>query len=155
MQDSNSCDGIIITDIKGVIQWVTPAFHKLTGYSSEESIGTSLKFLNSGVHNKEFFKTMWNQIKNFVAIKQDISERKRLEEISRTEKKRMETELDVARDIQMSMLKKNSQVLKNQNDVDVFAKIIPAREVGGDFYDYFWLDEERLCFFIGDVSGKG
>ena len=98
---------------------------------------------------------MWNQIKNFVAIKQDISERKRLEEISRTEKKRMETELDVARDIQMSMLKKNSQVLKNQNDVDVFAKIIPAREVGGDFYDYFWLDEERLCFFIGDVSGKG
>jgi len=96
-----------------------------------------------------------NEIKSFVAIKQDISERKRLEEISSREKKRMETELDVARDIQMNLLRKNITDSSPHEDIDIYAYLIPAREVGGDFYDYFWLDDENLCFFIGDVSGKG
>lgn len=186
-----AANGIIITDTKGVIQWVNPGFTKLTGYTAEESVGSMLKKLNSGHHDKAYFQNLWetilsgnvwhneivnrrkdgslyteemtitpvkdgkNIISHFVAIKQDISERKRLEEISRQEKDRMKTELDVARNIQMSLLRHNFPAFPGRKDVDLYARLIPAREVGGDFYDFFWIDDENLCFLVGDVSGKG
>ena len=43
----------------------------------------------------------------------------------------------------------------DRSDFDIFATIEPAKEVGGDLYDFFFLDEEHLCFAVGDVSGKG
>jgi sigma-B regulation protein RsbU (phosphoserine phosphatase) len=43
----------------------------------------------------------------------------------------------------------------DRDEFSIYAALEPAREVGGDFYDYYFLDEERLCFCIGDVSGKG
>jgi sigma-B regulation protein RsbU (phosphoserine phosphatase) len=70
-------------------------------------------------------------------------------------KERMEGELNIGRDIQMSMLPLDFPPYPHRNEFTVFASLYPAREVGGDFYDFFLIDEDRFCFCIGDVSGKG
>ncbi len=67
-------------------------------------------------------------------------------------RERMESELSIARKIQMEIL---PQKCPQHNQYEIFAQIRPAREVGGDFYDFFMLDDSRLCFLVGDVSGKG
>ena len=70
------------------------------------------------------------------------------------EKGRMESELHIARNIQMSMVPKKFPAFPDRTDIDIFAQLTPAREVGGDLYD-FYVRDEKLFFCIGDVSGKG
>lgn len=67
---------------------------------------------------------------------------------------RMAGELQVATGIQMSMVPKTFPPFPERHDLDMFATIIPAKEVGGDLYDFF-IRDEKLFFCIGDVSGKG
>jgi serine phosphatase RsbU (regulator of sigma subunit)/HAMP domain-containing protein len=71
------------------------------------------------------------------------------------EKERFASELRVAHEIQMSFLKKIFPPYPNRSDICLFATLEPAREVGGDLYDFALLDESRLVFYIGDVSDKG
>ena len=68
-----------------------------------------------------------------------------------TAKERIESELRIARDIQMSMV---PHEFPQRPDLDLYASMTPAREVGGDLYEYL-LDDDRLYFCVGDVSGKG
>jgi len=70
-------------------------------------------------------------------------------------KERMESELRIGREIQMSMLPLMLPPFPDRKEFSIFAALQPAREVGGDFYDFFFIDENQLCFCIGDVSGKG
>ena len=70
------------------------------------------------------------------------------------EKGRIEGELHIARNIQMSMIPKKYPAFPDRTDIDIFAQLTPAREVGGDLYDYH-IRDEKLFFCIGDVSGKG
>jgi sigma-B regulation protein RsbU (phosphoserine phosphatase) len=70
-------------------------------------------------------------------------------------KERIESELKIARDIQMSMVPKTFPPFPNRPEFELYATLVPAREVGGDFYDFFFIDDYHLCFVIGDVSGKG
>jgi phosphoserine phosphatase RsbU/P len=74
---------------------------------------------------------------------------------SYVEKQRMEETLKLAHEIQMSMLPKRFPPFPHRTEFDLYAVIEPAREVGGDFYDFLLLDEDHLGFAIGDVSGKG
>jgi len=71
------------------------------------------------------------------------------------EKQRIEESLKLAADIQMGMLPSTFPAFPERKDFDLYADIIPAKEVGGDFYDFFLIDKKHLCFVIGDVSGKG
>jgi len=64
---------------------------------------------------------------------------------------KMESELKIGRDIQMSMIPKP---LPDRDDLDIAATIVPAKQVGGDLYDYY-IRDQKLVFCIGDVSGKG
>ena len=77
----------------------------------------------------------------------------RLREVSE-KKNRIENELHVAREIQLSMIPKVFPPYPDRSDIDIAASIIPAKEVGGDLYD-FYIHDEKLYFCIGDVSGKG
>lgn len=70
------------------------------------------------------------------------------------EKERIGSELRIARSIQESMLPKTFPPYPDRKDVDIFASLVPAKEVGGDLYD-FHIRDEKLFFCIGDVSGKG
>ena len=64
-------------------------------------------------------------------------------------------ELDVARRIQQSIVPRRFPPFPHRADVGIHASMQPARSVGGDFYDYFFIDDHRLAFAIGDVTGKG
>jgi sigma-B regulation protein RsbU (phosphoserine phosphatase) len=70
-------------------------------------------------------------------------------------KELIESELSVAREIQMSIVPKIFPPFPDRPELDIFAALEPAKEVGGDLYDFFLLDADHLCFTVGDVSGKG
>jgi phosphoserine phosphatase RsbU/P len=70
-------------------------------------------------------------------------------------KERIESELQIAHEIQMSMVPKIFPPFPERSEFDIFATLVPAKEVGGDLYDFFFIDDDHLCFAVGDVSGKG
>jgi len=80
-----------------------------------------------------------------------------IETLRRTtaEKERIERDLHVANKIQTSMLPRIFPPFPDIDTLDLYATMEPAKEVGGDFYDFFLIDDNHLCFSIGDVSGKG
>lgn len=70
-------------------------------------------------------------------------------------KEKIESELRIAREIQMGMIPKIFPPFPNVKQIDLYAMLEPAKEVGGDLYDFFMIDAKNMCFAIGDVSGKG
>ena len=71
------------------------------------------------------------------------------------EQDRLRTELSVARDIQASMLPRRFPAFPQKTEIDLYASMTPAKEVAGDFYDFFMLDDDHIALIIADVSGKG
>ena len=71
------------------------------------------------------------------------------------EKEKIQSELRIAHDIQMSMIPKQFPAFPDCEEIEIYAFIEPAKEVGGDLYDFFFIDQDHLCFLIGDVSDKG
>ena len=71
------------------------------------------------------------------------------------EKERVSTELALATRIQSNFLPKTFPPFPDRHEFDLYASMTPAREVGGDLYDFFLIDDDHLCLVIGDVSGKG
>ncbi len=71
------------------------------------------------------------------------------------EKERIHTELSLATAIQTSLLPHVFPPFPSRKEFDIYATTKPAREVGGDFYDFFFIDEDHLCIIMADVSGKG
>ena len=61
----------------------------------------------------------------------------------------------MATDIQASLLPRLFPAFPERPEFDIYASMDPAKEVGGDFYDFFFIDDIHLCFLIADVSGKG
>ena len=82
-------------------------------------------------------------------------EKKRLRDEIAAHLERMESDLESARELQLDMLPTDFEKLTMAQRLEIFAMMEPAREVGGDLYDFFKLNDGTLCFFIGDVSGKG
>ena len=76
-------------------------------------------------------------------------------EIIKKHKERMEEELNIGREIQMSMIPLTFPAFPERREFVVHASLAPAREVGGDFYDFFFIDDDHFCVVVGDVAGKG
>ena len=71
------------------------------------------------------------------------------------EKERIGTELTLASTIQADSIPNRFPAFPDRTDFDIYASMTPAKEVGGDFYNFFLIDDDHLAFVIGDVSGKG
>ena len=71
------------------------------------------------------------------------------------EKARIGTELDIATKIQEATIPRNFSDFDNRPQFEIYGDCKPAKEVGGDFYDFFLLDDDHLCLVMADVSGKG
>ncbi len=71
------------------------------------------------------------------------------------EKQRINTELNLATRIQIAMLPNTFPAFPDRPEFDIYASMDPAKEVGGDFYDFFLVDDDHLCMVMADVSGKG
>lgn len=77
------------------------------------------------------------------------------ERVTRAQKDRMEGELNVAREIQHGIVPSIFPPFPEREEFDLHASLEPAREVGGDLYDFFLFDDDHLCLALGDVAGKG
>ena len=71
------------------------------------------------------------------------------------ERERIDSELSIARSIQESSLPNIFPPFPDKKEFDIYASMQPAKQVGGDFYDFFFIDDENFMFLIADVSGKG
>lgn len=91
------------------------------------------------------FNRMMDEIENYITNLARVT----------AEKERISAELDVAKQIQASMLPSIFPPFPDRDEFDVYASMVPAKEVGGDFYDFFMVDEDHLAVVIADVSGKG
>lgn len=91
------------------------------------------------------FTTMTEKLKVYI---QNLSE-------TTAAKERIESELKIANSIQSSMLPRIFPPFPDRKEINIFATMEPAKEVGGDFYDFFFIDQNRICLCIADVSGKG
>ncbi len=91
------------------------------------------------------FKKMQLELNNYI---EDLK-------ITTSEKEKIESELRIAHQIQMGMIPKIFPPFPDRSDLDLHAFLEPAKEVGGDLYDFFFVDESKLIFTVGDVAGKG
>ena len=91
-------------------------------------------------------------IRMYILRKTRILEEKNKEAVK---KERLNTELKMAGEIQENVLPHVFPPFPDRNEFDIYASMDPAREVGGDFYDFFMIDDDHLCLVMADVSGKG
>ncbi len=84
-----------------------------------------------------------------------VLEKKRLRDLVTEQLKALERELGAARQLQMGMVPTDYPPCTPERPVDIHALIEPAKQVGGDLYDFFYLGEDHFCFCVGDASGKG
>jgi sigma-B regulation protein RsbU (phosphoserine phosphatase) len=93
----------------------------------------------------EAFNSMTTSLKNYM---EDLK-------VTTAEKEKIESDLRIASRIQQDMLPKVFPPFGNKKAVNLFASMKAAKEVGGDFFDFFYIDDKKFCFIIADVSGKG
>jgi len=127
---------------------ITQPLKELTTLTQEISMGHFEKRIELPKAKDEIYylarsvNRMQDSIKNYINDLKDAT----------IKEERIESELNIAKSIQMSML---PQVLEDDPYISISATLKPAKAVGGDFYDFFYIDEHQLCFVIADVSGKG
>ena len=142
----------IIVYIFFVRKMVTKPVGKLTAFTQE--ITKTSKFENQHIDIKtgdeiqslsESFNFMLAELENYIANLSKVT----------AEKERIGAELDIAKHIQASMLPCIFPAFPERKEIDIYATMEPAKEVGGDFYDFFMVDDTHLAIVMADVSGKG
>lgn len=129
-----------------------PATVIVSAYGDMPNIRTAmnrgaLDFLTKPIDFHDFEVTVQKSLAQIRQLRAAMTEHDRLIALER--------DLAIAADIQRSFLPRSDEIKAERGALAVQAAMFPALAVGGDFYDYFWLDENRLGVVIGDVSGKG
>jgi len=95
------------------------------------------------------------RVKTHLTLKRNMEELQKALKTIESYKDKREDELNVGRKIQMNMVPSDFPAFPGHDEFNVYAALHPAREFGGNFYDFFFIGEDRFCFCIGHVSGKG
>jgi sigma-B regulation protein RsbU (phosphoserine phosphatase) len=124
----------------------------VSAYGDMDNIRTAMNrgafdFLTKPVNFEDLEITIIKTLEEIVLIRRSLEEHDQLVSIHK--------DLNVAREIQQAILPKVFPPFPLQHNFDIYASMVAAKEVGGDFFDYFLIDQDRLGFVIGDVSGKG
>jgi phosphoserine phosphatase RsbU/P len=124
----------------------------VSAYGDMENIRTAMNrgaydFITKPIDLKDLEITIEKSLKEIEEYKSALS--------AQTKLIALQQELDIANVIQTSILQKTFPPFPDRKDFDIYAKMIPAKDVGGDLYDFFFIDKYRLGIVIGDVSGKG
>lgn len=117
-------------------------------YDDVERLENNLNSITVKNEIKSLSESLIDMEKNLVDYGEELIE-------VTSEKERYETELKLAHDIQNSMIPTDFENFNENKGFDIWGSMEAAREVGGDFYDYFQINEDNIGFVIGDVSGKG
>ena len=114
----------------------------------ETELSTKLDKINTGDEIELMSKSIYKMQSDIVNYIENLT-------VVTTEKERIGVELSVAKNIQSSMLPCIFPAFPDKNEFDIHASMAPAKEVGGDFYDFFLVGDNHLALVIADVSGKG
>ncbi len=124
----------------------------VSAYSDMQNIRVAMNrgaydFVTKPINFEDLEATIIKVLKEIEALK--------LAALTREKLARIQQELNVAAEVQQSILPRNFSIVPEGSNIEIFAEMIPAKDVGGDFYDFFIIDDNRIAFAIGDVSGKG
>jgi PAS domain S-box-containing protein len=175
-----TADSIIITDTKGVIEYVNPAFELTTGYTRDEVLGHTPSILKSGVHGPEFYSHLWSTLSAGKVFFATIANRKKCGEIyfaeqtitpmrdstgtithyvsvvkDVTEQRKLqeqEAQMQLARAVQQRFYQMPPPKIPGY---DIAGASFPADATGGDYFDFVPLPRGRIGISVGDVSGHG
>lgn len=174
-----AADSMVITNRKGIIEYVNPIFETMTGYKKEEAVGQTPRILKSGKYDQSFYKNLWRTLLNGNPYKGEMINKKKngeyfwvqntitpikdnnkkiinfvsvIKDITEIkEKKEQEIRLQIAKEIQQRLLSSDISI----PGFDIVGKNFPADETGGDYFDIILTPEGNLWLTITDVSNHG
>src|ERR1700677_4878365 len=172
-------DSVILTDTRGVIQYVNPAFEATSGYDRDEALGKTPRILKSGRHDAEFYRQMWAQLTQGLPFNGMVINRKKTGELywaqqtitsmrdksgrlthfvsvsqditELRQKQEQEFQLQLARDVQQRFYAAAPVV----PGFDIAGSAHPADETGGDYFDFIFMDDGSLLIAVADAKGHG
>lgn len=174
-----TADTVVITDSRGLIEFVNPAFETTTGYTADEAIGKTPRILKSGLHDAEFYAGMWSNLRSGAPFVGEIVNRTKSGRLYKAQQTitplkddtgevthfvsvlKDVTELRQAqeREIYMALAQEVQQRYYRRPasppGFEIAAVAQPAHLTGGDYFDVLRQDDGRLCLVIGDVVGHG
>ncbi len=179
MAVEQTADSVVVTSIKGDIEYVNTAFEVTTGYNREEALGRKPSILKSGYHNEDFYQSLWGKLLRGEPFRGTILNKKKngelywaeqtitpikdedgnilnfvsvLKDITELrEKHEQDIQLSIARSIQQQFYPSEITL----PGFDITGAAYPANETGGDYFDYIPSPDECLWIVMGDVGGHG
>ncbi len=176
---TQTADAVMITNTRGIIEYVNPAFALMMGYNSDEVIGKTPHLLKSGQHEPAFYKDLWDTILDGNPYKTEMINKKKngdliyiqntitplidenhaithfvavMKDITEMKiRKEQELRLKIAREIQQRLLQSDVKI----PGFDIAGRNFPADETGGDYFDVIPADNGGLWLTIADVSNHG
>ena len=176
----NTDDAVFITDETGRIEYVNPAFERITQYSRQETIGNTPRMLKSGRHSRERYRELWKTILDGKVYRKTVTNRRKNGTIyysdqtitpvrdnadrivnfvsvakDMTDFMTLETQdlsMAVAAEVQQRLYPKTSPVVEG---LDIAGAIFPADKTGGDYYDFIDMPDGGIAIAVGDASGHG
>jgi len=172
-------DSVLITDKRGIIEYVNPAFEKITGYSAAEVLGRNPSVLKSGEHDARFYRDLWGKLISGDTFRGTIVNRKKSGDLfwseqtispikdqagetthyvsvlkdmtARRQKLQQECHMALAREVQQRYYNATASL----PGFDIAAAAYPADETGGDYFDFIPQLDGSLYIVVADIAGHG